>query len=705
MDDNKNKKEPATKSDVKNDVDSKDVKSKAPESSAGKTAEAASATQAWTEELPEPDEVSPASKGQIKVVASIDFGTSMSGWMWAELGYQKYVEYHSRDKLFPKEPTVAIFDTQTLKIVAIGETASKIALTNTTRYIELERFKMALYRKEKHLSIQLHDEKQTVIQFPYARALAAFYEHYKECVLADILQRKPDLKIKENHVEWMISMPCIWDQWGRNLALKAARFAGMTHTQLVLESEACSMVCADTKNLLQVGDKYVVLDIGGGTADTTIHKLSKERTLGEVVASGGGPWGSLDVEIKFHQWLEEKFGKSVLQTYIRTNYNDWKILQHRFCRSIKHKAKFYAASNVVDFLSLSLPTSFSEFFKDKLTELAKKAEPTVAPAQQTATAPSAPTKEDAAAPAPAPSPATSGGLFSYFWPFATTSTTAPPTTTATTAPNTPAPASTKTEETATTTTKKEEFEVTSKSIQFSHRFAQEVFFGTTLKAVDQHLNSIFAEPACKDLKFLYLCGGFANSPLLAYCITKQCEERKIVVRSPLNTASTVLQGAIMIGMSAIPVIRTRVANATLGVAVSQEWNSRKHEGRRKAYRPVGGLRIPYCDGIFSPFVLAGDEVAFDHQVTQTYTPGEDDQKLMVLKILSSPSRVVGYGDEDGVTQLSVITVKMPVARGGVERKVQVSFNFGAHILKVTARDLTSSEEAQLDVGVWYNDSR
>jgi hypothetical protein len=119
------------------------------------------------------------------------------------------------------------------------------------------------------------------------------------------------------------------------------------------------------------------------------------------------------------------------------------------------------------------------------------------------------------------------------------------------------------------------------------------------------------------------------------------------------------------------------------------------QDRKKAYRPNNGKLTAFADGIFSPFCLAGEEVKLDATVSQQYTPGEDKQELMVLKVLQSDSTRVGYADESGVTQCAVLTVPMPCGDGGLTRKVQVSMKFGATEIVVLATDLTSGSVAQL----------
>ncbi|WAR26420.1 HS12A-like protein [Mya arenaria] len=86
---------------------------------------------------------------------------------------------------------------------------------------------------------------------------------------------------------------------------------------LALEPEAASIWCetldVDTKAALAgTGTQYMVIDLGGGTADISIHKKSQGGTLKEIHQPTGGPWGGTYVDANYLKFLEHIFGEKAI---------------------------------------------------------------------------------------------------------------------------------------------------------------------------------------------------------------------------------------------------------------------------------------------------------------------------------------------------------------------------------------------------------
>jgi len=110
---------------------------------------------------------------------------------------------------------------------------------------------------------------------------------------------------------------------------KAAFDAGMISSEnsdrprLCLEPEAACMACEDQRileqgeqnagiqqQLLKNGDRFMVLDCGGGTVDITVHHVegTSPLKLTEICEASGGPWGSTFVDQEFEQFLKKLMG-------------------------------------------------------------------------------------------------------------------------------------------------------------------------------------------------------------------------------------------------------------------------------------------------------------------------------------------------------------------------------------------------------------
>jgi hypothetical protein len=63
------------------------------------------------------------------------------------------------------------------------------------------------------------------------------------------------------------------------------------------------------------GDKFVILDCGGGTVDVTVHSLVTKAPfrLNELAPPSGGPWGSTYVDAAFCNVLRDMMGAASYQ--------------------------------------------------------------------------------------------------------------------------------------------------------------------------------------------------------------------------------------------------------------------------------------------------------------------------------------------------------------------------------------------------------
>ncbi|WAR26444.1 HS12A-like protein, partial [Mya arenaria] len=99
--------------------------------------------------------------------------------------------------------------------------------------------------------------------------------------------------------------------------LKGAAGLDGTRVTLALEPEAASIWCetldVDTRAALAgAGTQYMVIDLGGGTADISIHEKNQDGTLKEIHQPTGGPWGGIYVDANYLKFLENIFGENAI---------------------------------------------------------------------------------------------------------------------------------------------------------------------------------------------------------------------------------------------------------------------------------------------------------------------------------------------------------------------------------------------------------
>ncbi|WAR14081.1 HS12B-like protein, partial [Mya arenaria] len=87
--------------------------------------------------------------------------------------------------------------------------------------------------------------------------------------------------------------------------------------KLALEPECASIWCntlgKDVKGALAIqGAQYMVVDLGGGTADISVHYRKPDGTLKEIHKAGGCPWGSIFVDENYMEMLPRLYGKKAV---------------------------------------------------------------------------------------------------------------------------------------------------------------------------------------------------------------------------------------------------------------------------------------------------------------------------------------------------------------------------------------------------------
>lgn len=124
-------------------------------------------------------------------------------------------------------------------------------------------------------------------------------------------------------IQWCITVPAIWDEEAKHEMTICAEIAGLVqgpHCKdltasphpaiIVLEPDAASLYCQQKSDfLLGDGDKFLVVDAGGGTVDLALHEKVGppcNMTVREVAPSSGGLCGATYVDDGFFKFLSQK---------------------------------------------------------------------------------------------------------------------------------------------------------------------------------------------------------------------------------------------------------------------------------------------------------------------------------------------------------------------------------------------------------------
>ena len=211
-----------------------------------------------------------------------------------------------------------------------------------------------------------------------------------------------------------------------------------------------------------------------------------------------------------------------------------------------------------------------------------------------------------------------------------------------------------------------------------------------------------SQPEVRGVRFLFLVGGFAESPLLQKAIQKSvgCCCRIII---PHDVGLTILKGAVLFGLDPT-VVRVRRCPLTYGVGVLNRFVEGRHP-RDKLLLKDGR---EWCTDILDRFVCVDQSVALGEEVRRSYTPARAGQRKIIINIYCSPTDDVVYVTDPGVRRCGTITLDLPItaspgATGGAQRReIRASMQFGDTELKVTAVDVLTNLSVRASIDFLSN---
>ncbi|XP_052278633.1 heat shock 70 kDa protein 12A-like isoform X2 [Dreissena polymorpha] len=312
------------------------------------------------------------------VCVSIDFGTTYSGYAYSFKSSPNDIIGRGGGQQI-KTPTIVLLDPQK-NMVAFGDKATNKYLQlvknkQHTSWYMFERFKMALFVRDGPLDKDIIIED---IMGKKMRAIDIFslaINFIKTEVLNTLTDKEhmKDIDINsENDLQWVLTVPAIWNDLSKKFMRDAATKAGIPDEMLTLalEPEAASLYCKEQLGIskLPSGHRYMVADLGGGTADITVHEVNHDGTLSEIHQPTGGDFGGTNVDNKFINTLVQIFGADLFQKF-KQNCTDEYI---DFMQSFETKKRHF---NSTSRMTIRFPVKLREMYE---MDIGEKVETTLA---------------------------------------------------------------------------------------------------------------------------------------------------------------------------------------------------------------------------------------------------------------------------------------------------------------------------------------
>ncbi|KAG2462915.1 HS12A protein, partial [Polypterus senegalus] len=620
------------------------------------------------------------------VVVAIDFGTTSSGYAYS---FTKEPEcIHIMRRWEGGDPGVSNQKTPTTilltpdgKFHSFGYAARDfyhdLDPSESKHWLYLEKFKMKLHTTS-NLSIETELQAANGKKVKAINVFAYALQFFKEQALKE-LSDQAGSQFDNADVRWVITVPAIWKQpakqFMRQAAYKASNLSesGLVNPEnpeqliIALEPEAASIYCRklrlhqmiDLSNKMAVngispaetvasgmtqakehvrrnrqsrtflvenvigelwseleeGDRYVVVDCGGGTVDLTVHQIRlPEGHLKELYKASGGPYGSVGVDYEFEKLLCKIFGDDFIDQFKIKRPAAWVDLMIAF-----ESRKRAAAPDRTNPLNINLPFSFIDYYKKFRGHSVEHA------------------------------------------------------------------------------LRKSNVDFVKWSSQGMLRMnpdAMNALFKPTVDQIIHHLSDLFQKPEVSDIKFLFLVGGFSESPLLQHAVQNMLGERcRIII--PHDVGLTILKGAVLFGLDPA-VIKVRRSPLTYGVGVLNRYLDGKHPPEKLLVKD--GTR--WCTDVFDKFISADQSVALGETVKRSYTPAKPSQMVIVINIYCSEQDDVGFITDSGVKKCGTLRLDLsgtecspPPAR----REIQTLMQFGDTELKAMAVDVATSKSVKASI--------
>ncbi|KAK3606388.1 hypothetical protein CHS0354_042027 [Potamilus streckersoni] len=327
---------------------------------------------------------------KIIVVCSIDLGTTYSGYAFSfKADYERDPQNVSMNSwkggktLSEKAPTAVLLDPKQAFHSFGYEAENKYTELAETddhhNWYYFSRFKMMLHKQKdlkREAKIETQDGKVCKAKKIFTFSIKYLKEHMEEAM------KIRGLDIRADEMAWVLTLPAIWTDSAKQFMREAATDAGIPGKQLTLalEPESASIFCqkipsnkfvdqvTSVSTLIEPGKRYVVLDLGGGTADITVHKIGRFGDIHELRSASGGAWGGTRVDEEFRQFIVSIVGQAVWTKFKHKQMYDYLDMFREF-ETKKKTISTDTSKNIV----VRIPVSLTDILKKKSNTTIQKA--------------------------------------------------------------------------------------------------------------------------------------------------------------------------------------------------------------------------------------------------------------------------------------------------------------------------------------------
>jgi len=175
--------------------------------------------------------------------------------------------------------------------------------------------------------------------------------------------------------------------------------------------------------------------------------------------------------------------------------------------------------------------------------------------------------------------------------------------------------------------------------------AMKRLFNPTVERIKTTIGEVLNSPDVKDIQYLFLVGGFAESPILQHEIRRAFSSiLKVII--PQDVSLTILKGAVLFGLDPT-IVNVRRSRLTYGVSVLNRFISDYHPIEKRIVKD----NVEWCADIFDKFVLVDQSIGLGDIVIRKYTPARHNQAQCIISFYCSESDKPVYVTDPGVRKI------------------------------------------------------
>jgi molecular chaperone DnaK (HSP70) len=145
----------------------------------------------------------------------------------------------------------------------------------------------------------------------------------------EYLNFKGNKYIKDD-IKWVVTIPAIWNEYGKQFMINCSKKAGMNDISIALEPEAASLTMFTDNNInkkfKEKGKIFMLIDAGGYTIDITLNEIVDDYgNLKQISPPSGGAYGSMNINRDLIRLVENVFGIEQINDLRRNKYDLWKM--------------------------------------------------------------------------------------------------------------------------------------------------------------------------------------------------------------------------------------------------------------------------------------------------------------------------------------------------------------------------------------------